>query len=208
MVQKEKARRGRPRAYDPDVALTQAMNAFWDAGYAGTSLDDLTAATGMNRPSLYAAFGDKQAIYRKALEHYRANARETMKGAFAYDLPLREALRSICDSALSIYFSDGRRRGCFVYGSAITEAVLDADTRATLAEVVRQIDRALESRIRFAQTQGELPADARPEVLAKMVAAVLASLSIRSRAGEPRESLEAIAESMLDLICGPSRAAN
>ena len=65
-----KRRRGRPRAYDPEVALNRAIGAFWNAGYSGTSLDDLAAATGMNRPSLYAAFGDKHALYVKALEHY------------------------------------------------------------------------------------------------------------------------------------------
>src|SRR5215471_3491523 len=67
MVQKEPARRGRPRAYDPDTALAQAMAVFWRAGYAGTSLDDITVGTGMNRPSLYGAFGDKHRLYLHAL---------------------------------------------------------------------------------------------------------------------------------------------
>ena len=72
MVQKgESKRRGRPRSYDPEQALQQIMEAFWKTGYSGTSLDDLSAATGLNRPSLYAAFGDKRAIYLKALAHYR-----------------------------------------------------------------------------------------------------------------------------------------
>src|SRR5262249_17102093 len=62
--------RGRPRAYDPETALQTAIEAFWQAGYSGTSLDDLSAATGMNRPSLYGAFGDKRALYLKALDHY------------------------------------------------------------------------------------------------------------------------------------------
>src|ERR1700733_3259545 len=72
----EAKRRGRPRSYEPDVALGQAMEAFWKSGYAATSLDDLSAATGMNRPSLYAAFGDKQDIYVKAYQKYRARLRE------------------------------------------------------------------------------------------------------------------------------------
>ena len=71
MVQKEKVRRGRPRAYDPERALAQATAAFWDAGYSATSLDDLSAATGMNRPSLYGAFGDKHALYLKAIDGLR-----------------------------------------------------------------------------------------------------------------------------------------
>src|SRR5579883_1226199 len=73
MVQKSApAKRGRPRAYDEETALAQAMRVFWTGGYAATSLDELSAATRMNRPSLYAAFGDKQALYRTLIERYRA----------------------------------------------------------------------------------------------------------------------------------------
>jgi AcrR family transcriptional regulator len=67
MVQKETKRRGRPPAYVPEVALARATDAFWSAGYAATSLDELAAATGMNRPSLYGAFGDKHDLYLKTL---------------------------------------------------------------------------------------------------------------------------------------------
>src|SRR5215475_15343375 len=93
MVQKPPARRGRPRAFDPDAALARAVDAFWDAGFAATSLDDLSVATGMNRPSLYGAFGDKQALYRKALDQYRAMGEEALAQALARDVPLDEALR-------------------------------------------------------------------------------------------------------------------
>src|SRR5918993_4135780 len=71
-------KRGRPRAYEPDVALTRAMEVFWRDGFAATSLDTISAATGMNRPSLYAAFGDKRDIYVKAYERYRERARMRM----------------------------------------------------------------------------------------------------------------------------------
>src|SRR6185503_13287769 len=77
----EPKRRGRPRAYDPDTALARAAATFWKAGYAGTSLDDLVEATGMNRPSLYAAFGDKREIYLKTLEHYREGSRALARAA-------------------------------------------------------------------------------------------------------------------------------
>src|SRR5882672_6717304 len=97
MVQKSSvvptpSRRGRPRGYDPEAALAHAMAAFWDAGYAATSLDDLAAATGMNRPSLYGAFGDKRALYRQAIAAYRANARQKLAAALTDDVPLPEAL--------------------------------------------------------------------------------------------------------------------
>ena len=79
-------RRGRPRAYEPEVALARALDVFWKEGFAATSLDDLSAATGMNRPSLYGAFGDKRELYIKSYESYRDRARQRMGEAFAIDL--------------------------------------------------------------------------------------------------------------------------
>src|SRR5882724_2877881 len=88
MVQKIPPKRGRPRSYDPDTALAQAMAAFWNAGYTGTSLDDITAGTGMNRPSLYGAFGDKRALYLHTLERYRVAGRTAMREVLGGDKPL------------------------------------------------------------------------------------------------------------------------
>src|ERR1700723_3169252 len=106
-------RRGRPRQYDPDQALAKAAAAFWKGGYSGTSLDEISAATGMNRPSLYAAFGDKRALYLEALAQYWKLSFASMREALAHDLTLEEALMCVYDGALSIYFSgDGRPRGC------------------------------------------------------------------------------------------------
>src|ERR1700759_1462879 len=83
-------KRGRPRAYDPDVALSRAMDVFWKDGFAGTSLDELSAATGMNRPSLYGAFGDKRELYIKAYQHYRDRSRVGMVDLLNQGLALRE----------------------------------------------------------------------------------------------------------------------
>ena len=205
MVQKQTPRpRGRPRAYDPDVALAQVMDTFWHGGYAGTSLDDLSAATGMNRPSLYGAFGDKRALYLKALERYRAGNRAALKEALALDQPLRQALGRVYATALSVYLSgDGAARGCFMIGTAATEAMADPEVRAFLAGSVRSLDDAFEARIRFARERGELKPEADPAALAKLASAVLHTLAIRSRAGEPRAALEAAAEAGVNLICGP-----
>ena len=203
MVQKESAKRGRPRAYDPDTALARAMAVFWAGGYAGTSLDDVTAGTGMNRPSLYGAFGDKHALYLHTLERYRSLARTALGEALARDQPLREALRRVYDMALSLYYSrEGGARGCFLIGTALTEAVGDAEVRKTLRDALREIDAAFEARIRFARDQGELPREADSPTLARLASAVLHTLAIRSRAGEPRKALEAMLEPALDLICG------
>src|SRR5580765_8759454 len=107
-------RRGRPRAYQPEVALGKALDLFRKGGFAATSLDDLSAATGMNRPSLYGAFGDKRELYIKAYQRYRADAAAAMIGIFRDQQPIRQRLERIFAVALDIYLSgqDGPR-GCF-----------------------------------------------------------------------------------------------
>src|SRR5437762_9717268 len=117
-------RRGRPRAYEPEVALGKALDLFRKGGFAATSLDDLSAATGMNRPSLYGAFGDKRALYLKTLEGYRALGRAAIAEALGGEDSLREALGRVYRSALAIYLAgESGPRGCFLIGTAATEAV-------------------------------------------------------------------------------------
>ena len=88
----EPTRRGRPRAYDAEAALKQATEAFWKTGYSGTSLDSIATATGMNPPSLYAAFGNKHALYLEALARYWELSLAATREALAEDRPLAEAL--------------------------------------------------------------------------------------------------------------------
>jgi AcrR family transcriptional regulator len=201
-------RRGRPPAYDRDEALERALDAFWRAGYAATSLDDLTAATGMNRPSLYGAFGDKREIYLLAMERYRESSRAGMEKLLSSDLSLRDALAAVFRAGLSVYLGGGASgaRGCFLIGTAATEAVENRDVRDALAAALREFDHAFESRLRRAQKEGELPASADPAALARVASAILHTLAIRARSGEKRSALEAIASTGLDLICGPGPA--
>jgi TetR/AcrR family transcriptional regulator, copper-responsive repressor len=204
MVQKEQKRRGRPPAYVPELALSKAIKAFWPAGFAGTSLDELADATGMNRPSLYGAFGDKHDLYMKSLEHYWAAGRDAMAKALAPDCPIRAALRAVYTEALDIYFPPTDiPRGCFLIGTGTTEAMHDPDVRAYLAAAFGDIDAAFEARLRLARDAGELAPRADPAMLAKLAGAVLHSLAIRSRAGAPRADLEQFADGAVDLICGP-----
>src|SRR5262245_18259781 len=204
MVQKSPRRRGRPPAYVPEVALARATDAFWKAGYAATSLDELAAATGMNRPSLYSAFGDKHTLYLKALAEYWVVGRATMEKSLAADRPLRDGLRRVYRKALDLYFPpQNSPRGCFIIGTATTEAMHDADVRDALADVLRDIDAAFGARLRLAPSRGELRPDADPLILAKLAGATLHTLAIRSRAGESRAELDTIADGMVDVICGP-----
>ena len=207
MVQKieggERKRRGRPRAYDPETALRQALETFWAAGFSGTSLDDISAATGMNRPSLYAAFGDKHSLYLKALNHYWAQGRAEMQDALANRRPLADELMAVYDKSLAIYFSgEGPPRGCFAIGTATTEAVQDAEIRSLFAQGLKTLDKAFEDRIRAAQESGELRADADAAALAVIASSTLHTLAIRARMGTPREELRALAQKSVAVICG------
>ena len=198
--------RGRPRAYEPGAALSAATAAFWRAGYAGTSLDALSEATGMNRPSLYGAFGDKRALYLAALQRYIEEARTAMDAALAPPRPLREGLRRVFDLALKLYYpADETPRGCLLVGTAATEAVHDEDIRAALNAGLRRFDQSFENRLRQAVADGELPPGADAAALSRLASAVLHSLALRSRAGDRRSELAATAAAGITLICGPVR---
>jgi len=208
MVQKktsEPKRRGRPRAYDPAQALARAADTFWKAGYAGTSLDDLSEATGMNRPSLYAAFGDKRDLYLKTLEHYREESRALARAALADDPPLRVFLKRFYDKALDLYLDDGPR-GCYSIGTAATVAAVDDRVRTFLADSMRSTDSFLKHQIEKAKQRGEIAQEADPAALAYLASGTLHTLAVRTRAGLPRKELDALADAAIGVICGRERA--
>ncbi|AKV09323.1 MULTISPECIES: TetR/AcrR family transcriptional regulator [Pseudomonas] len=196
--------RGRPRAYDPQTALQQALGVFWSTGYSGASLDSIATAAGMNRPSLYAAFGDKHALYIKALEQYWEFAAAAMQAALTDDeLTLRQALTQFYEGQLAIYFSgDGQPRGCFAIGTATTEAVEDPEIREVLSERLSRLDADLETRLRAAIDKGELNKDVDPAALAVLASSLLHSISIRARAGKSRDELTELARNAVNVMCG------
>jgi AcrR family transcriptional regulator len=207
MVQKDaKGRIGRPRSYDPKVALQRAMEAFWDVGFAATSLDDLSARTGMNRPSLYAAFGDKQALYLKTLDAYRAGRRAELAVALEAGLPIEDTLRAM-HSVMIDRFLQGERgaRGCYLVGTAATEAVSNPRVRKALLDAVSEMEDVFRDLFSAAKARGELPPDADPKALAVFEAAVADALAFRARAGQSRAALRTLADSAVRLICGGSK---
>jgi TetR/AcrR family transcriptional regulator, copper-responsive repressor len=193
--------RGRPRAYDPDTALRAAAAAFWKGGYAGTSLDDISAATGMNRPSLSAAFGDKHAIYVKALSSYWDLKFAAMRTAFEGGGTLADTLMKVYDAALSIYFAgDQQALGCFVVSTAITEAPGDAEIRAIVAKGFDTLDADFAALFQRARDAGELKADADPNVLAQLAVATMHSIAVRARSGSSRDALRKLAQNTVAVI--------
>jgi TetR/AcrR family transcriptional regulator, copper-responsive repressor len=195
-------RRGRPRAYQPDVALGKALDLFRRDGFAATSLDDLSTATGMNRPSLYGAFGDKRELYIKSYQRYRDDARAAMAEIFRDELPVRERLQRIYAVALDIYLGGESPRGCFTVMTAASEAVADPDIRAMALEGFVELDKAFAACFRRAKENGELPDSADVTALAHLASATIHTIAIRARARVPREELEAIVQGALDVMCG------
>jgi AcrR family transcriptional regulator len=194
-------RRGRPRAYQPEIALGKALDLFRKDGFAATSLDDLSAATGMNRPSLYGAFGDKRELYIKSYQRYRADARAAMLDIFRDELPIRKRLERIYAVALDIYLSgEAGPRGCFTVMTAASEAVSDPDIRSLVLEGFSELDKAFAACFRLAREKGELPETADPVVLAQLASATIHTVAIRARARVPRKELEAIVKGAIDVM--------
>ena len=195
--------RGRPRQYDPERALADAAKVFWKKGYAGTSLDDLVAATGMNRPSLYAAFGDKRDLYLKTLGRYRDQSRAMTVRLLDDKPPLRVFLKRFYDAALDLYLSGAdEARGCYSISTAPGQATVDPAVRAFLAESVGSTDAFFSGLIRKARERGEIARNAEPLALAQVATATLHTIAVRSRAGVPRRQLEALAAGAIEVICG------
>ena len=218
MVQKKKnpthptpdapRKRGRPRAFEPEVALGKAMDTFRDGGFAATSLDDLSEAMGINRPSLYGTFGDKRDLFLKAYERYRAEMAATFAPAFDPALTLRQMLEKIYATALDVYLAgENGPRGCFTVMTATSEAMADPEIRPLVQKALGSTQRTLAKRFQAAVDTGELPPTANAQILSQIAASTVDALAIRSRARLPRAELEAIAKGTVDLVCGTPSAA-
>jgi AcrR family transcriptional regulator len=200
---KSAPRRGRPPSYDRDQALRAIRDVFWERGFSAASLDDIAAATGMSRPSLYAAFGDKREMYLAALRMFSAESGREMQKALAAPT-LREALEGFYAWAIREYVSGKEGpRGCLVICTAATEATGDATIRSALAEMLAELDSAVAARVARAQAEGERCATGDAKVLARVATGVLHSVAVRARAGARRSELLTMARAAADFIVGP-----
>ncbi|MER6344096.1 TetR/AcrR family transcriptional regulator [Streptomyces sp. NPDC001595] len=184
--------RGRPRSFDRETALEKALLAFWENGYEATSVSDLTRAMGIGAPSLYSAFGDKQALFNEVVEVYGVRYGSFGTRALDEEPTVRDAVRRILREAAAEYTAPGRPRGCLVVHAA---------TNCTTPEVERSLrDRrnaniaAFESRIRADVASGELPAGTDAAALARYTGAIIQGMSQQARDGASRVELEALAE--------------
>ncbi|MFG2857297.1 TetR/AcrR family transcriptional regulator [Streptomyces mirabilis] len=190
----------RPRQFDEEEVVRAARDQFWSVGYNGTSIDDLSAVTGLGRGSLYGAFGDKHALFLRALDSYNSDALESWRSALGGPGPALPTLeRHVRDVAEGI-IGDVERRGCMMAKIAAELSAADEGVAERIAEVVRGLHGALRGCVARAQAEGSLDADADAGSLAGLLLAVLRGLEALGKAGATPEVVNGAAEQALALL--------
>ena len=192
--------RGRPRKFDPEVALQKAMLVFWQRGLSATSLDDLSLAMEMNRPSIYNAFGNKEEIYRRVLAQFCGQLDLGVEQILLAESDLRKGLVKFYDQALDVYCGADPAPGCLMMCTAPAEALTHPDIKSDLIALIARVDAKLEQRIKQAVREGDLSASLNPRLTAKMVQGLLHSLALRARAGESKSSLKNLARYSVECL--------
>lgn len=188
------AERGRPRGFDRTEALEQAMRLFWSKGYGSASLAELTEAMGINAPSLYAAFGSKDALFREAVAHYAEHHGVEIWRALDETPGAREAIERFLLATAEAYSAPGNPPGCLIvlgaqYGLGEDNAA-DRELRARRRENLRRIA----GRLARAVAEGELPPEFAVEKVAALYLSVQTGMSVLARDGADRGTLEGVAE--------------
>lgn len=190
--------RGRPREFCVEEALASALRVFWSKGYEGTSLSDLTDAMGITRPSLYAAFGNKEALFRKALDLYQSEKLDYVERALAQP-SARQVAQKLFQGAVDSYCNPDEPHGCL---GVITVASCGEEAQAVRQEVLNRgsvIRDELITRLGRAKAEGDLPAHMHPSGAADLLIALLQGLSIQARGGATRQQLERLATTAMGL---------
>jgi AcrR family transcriptional regulator len=189
--------RGRPREFDRDHALRKAMEVFWERGFEGTSLSDLTRAMGIERPSLYSAFGCKEALFREAIDLYNRTESPGAQRMLETAATTREAISSMLHHYAETYTQPGKPPGCMIVLAALLGTPQNKKVREHLASHRRQSHEGLRQRIEAGKMAGDVPARADAAVIAGFYSTILEGLSIKARDGASRKTLNAIIDSAM-----------
>ena len=196
--------RGRPRKSDPDAVLDKAMKLFWEKGFAATSLSDLVAATGMAKPGLYATFGDKEALYEKALaRYYEELGSPLLDDLVGSEDPLRVVIRRFLDGVAAAAVDKAYPGGCFIANSVVESTHRPAPTEDLARAYDAKRRAAMAKRFRAAKKRGELPADADTKALAEFFSGQALALAVMARAGADRKALDRLIEVAMRVIPEP-----
>ncbi len=181
----------RTRDFDLDTAVDSALQEFWKKGYEGTSLTDLTAAMGINRPSLYAAFGNKEGLFRRVLERYLSNTGQQLQSALSA-ATAREAVEGVLSFYADAAGVPGQPRGCLLVQGALVCSEENKPIQRELAEQRNAGEAALRERLKRAKAEGDLPADESPADLARYVFSVCHGLAVQAAGGATRAELRRV----------------
>jgi AcrR family transcriptional regulator len=187
------AGRGRPRAFDLDQAVDIAMELFWIRGYEGTSIADLTKAIGISAASLYAAFGSKEDLYRRALDRYVAVWGAAAGELLAAQTPAFTMIAGILGDAARRFAGEASPPGCLISAAVLRAAPENAGAIALVAARRAAFREAIASRFVLARERGELPADQDVDALARFYDSVMQGMAVQARDGATVEQLEAVA---------------
>lgn len=185
----------RPREFDEQVVLNAALERFWAQGFDATSMRDLIECTGLTAASLYNAFGDKRALYRKSLDHYvQRGIRERL--ARCRDLPPRQALEAFFLDVLSRSLEDPQHKGCMLVNAALDVPPEDTELRQAVAEVLRGLESFLCETIAAGQADGSIRAGQPAADMARHLLAVLTGMRVLARVRPEKALLEGIVASL------------
>jgi AcrR family transcriptional regulator len=192
---------GRPRGFDTAEVLGRLRGVFMDKGFSAASLDDLAAAAGLNRPSLYAAFGNKEQLYLHVLRQYGEQGIAILEAILARTGPIEQRLGQVYDAAIGAYTAPPRPPGCMIIGTATAEAPTHPEIAAVATELLAAIEASLEKAFGRAVAAGELGPTPAPAARARLAGAVFDTLAVRARLGARPADLRAIALSIIPAIC-------
>lgn len=189
----------RPREFDPDDALERATRVFWTKGFENASLDDLCQATGLNRSSLYAAFGAKRDLYLSALARYENGSVARIAAALEVR-PVRDGVKTLLDGLIDSIVAGPGRRGCFIGNCAAEMARLDRGAAARVRKSLERIEATFRDGLQRARSRGELPRNADITALARFLIAGIQGLRLVGKVNPDRAALEQVAAVMLKCL--------
>jgi TetR/AcrR family transcriptional regulator, copper-responsive repressor len=192
--------RGRPRCFDLEKALDHAMLLFWQKGFRETSLDEIAQTIGVKKPSLYAAFGDKEMLFRKVVQRYSQKFSQPEIRALQDHDDIREALDAFFDRGIAFAFGQETPRGCLLATAFADSALLPPQLAWEIKAIVRKADRLIAQRLAKAVQAGQLPADFDIKNSAKFLNSLMHGLALRARAGERKSDLQRVKEMALRCI--------
>ncbi len=201
MIQNTARPRGRPRSFDETGALEKAIQVFWSKGYDGVTIDDLVAGMGVGRPSLYAVFGDKRAIFLRVLRAYAERKGASAAKALLSPQGLRDSIAGFLRYAVESATEKGSARGCLMV--CVAPLVNDAEVQRFLQNAARGGAALLERRFRDGISAGEIPSDFPVAARATQVTDLARGLTMRAQIGTPRKTLLKDAEEAADLVLLP-----